>query len=1245
MNTKVLYPNWLPILEAREEIVNAIKSHQVIIVSGETGSGKSTQLPKMCLEAGRGLKGRIGSTQPRRIAAITIAKRIAEEAGEPIGQSVGYKIRFTDKVSSKTFVKIMTDGILLAETQKDPKLSEYDTLIIDEAHERSLNIDLILGLLKRLLPLRPDLKVIVSSATMETEKFSAFFWDAPVIRVGGRLFPVAVEYWPGDSELIGTDEITYVDMALEAMDSLWHKGMEGDLLIFMPTEQDVLDTCRRIRGRRYDGLHVLPLFARLPAREQQKVYRIKGLKVVVATNVAETSLTIPGIRYVIDTGLARIPRYVARTRVTTMPISPISRASADQRKGRCGRVEEGLCIRLYSEKDFLMREEFTPPEVLRANLAGVILRLLFLGLGDIGSFPFLDPPPTRSIKDGFATLEELGAIERKGDRIELSRAGRIMARMPLDPRVARMLIEARETGTTKEICVIASALSIQDPREVPAGDVRESALPGEAFKDPRSDFMTILNIWEGLREYCKGHYSPSRVKGFCRRHSLSYLRIREWLDVNRQLNEILGQYLSFRNRRPKPSFPKDTPLYDRIHRAVLSGFLSNIAVRKEKKNYMGVKGKELMIFPASALHGKAPEWIVAAEMVKTSRLFARTVASIDPKWAEELGQHLCNITYLNPRWDKNRGQVVATAQVSLFGLVLSCDKTVSYGKINPRKAHEIFISHALVRGDIDPTPPFLSYNLSLVKKVRDMEERLRRPLLVAEQEMARFYSERLQGVYNVYGLKEAIKKNGGDEFLRMSISDLMAQEPEGEELKQYPEETALGPFKVAIRYKFSPGDPRDGVTLCVPFSAAPQVPVWEVDRAVPGLARKRIEAMVRGLPGKYRKLLVPLPEKISQLTDEILKGAEGGPLASRLAQIICQKFGVEIPASVLASVEVPEYLHPRIALVDERGREIKTGRDPSVLSQGDKIPFEGPLKEKWEAARNKWERFDLKRWDFGDLPDRVEVADGIVAIPILEDSETQVNLRLFLDPKKAPTSHKEGVSALYCKVFSKELKFVRRTLKLSIDLERLSGYLGGREALVGSIIETAIYRLFRKDIRRAREFEEWGKVALSRLSSTAKALSSHAEAILKAYHDVRSKLYAMESNGGPGGEVVSTFCARIRKELDRLVPRDFLKAYEQKRLIHIPRYLKALAIRIDRAQYHLEKDRRKDLQVKEFHDTLEEMKKGLSGASPERQKAIEEFAWALEEYKVAVFAPELKTAQKVSPPILREMIAQIQRMV
>ncbi|MGE5840197.1 MAG: ATP-dependent RNA helicase HrpA, partial [Deltaproteobacteria bacterium] len=701
---RVSFPESLPITAKREKIVRLIRENQVVIVSGETGCGKSTQIPKMCLEAGRGTAGRIGCTQPRRIAAITIAHRIAEELGEEIGRSVGYKIRFREKAGKQAFIKIMTDGMLLAETQGDPQLYEYDTLIIDEAHERTLNIDFILGMLRTLLPRRPELKVIITSATLDTEKFSAAFGNAPVVTVEGRTYPVEVEYLPIDADLEEAGDLTYVDMAVKAVDGLRENKRYGDVLVFMPTEEDILETCERLEGRRYPGTTVLPLFARLPASEQGRVYSVSGSKIVVATNVAETSLTIPGIRYVIDTGLARISRYLPRTRTTSLPISPISQSSADQRKGRCGRVQHGVCIRLYSEEDYASRPLFTPPEIQRSNLAEVILRMLALRLGHPSEFPFLDPPGERSIKDGFDLLTELGAVIREGEQPVLTAKGKLMARMPLDPRISRMMIEASQEGGLGEVAVIAAALSIQDPRERPVEKAQQADQAHGPFKDPDSDFLTLLNIWNRYHREWESLKTQNKMRKFCKQHFLSYPRMREWVYTHEQITGILKEQKIIVQEGSQEL------RYGRIHRCVLSGFLSNIALKKEKNMFQAARGREVMIFPGSTLFNKSPAWIVAAEMVKTSRLFARTVAKIEPEWIQPLAGDLCKSTTFEPHWDMNRGEVRAFEQVSLYGLVIVPRRPVSYGPIAPEEAHRIFVQQALVEGDVGEPLPFLSHN-------------------------------------------------------------------------------------------------------------------------------------------------------------------------------------------------------------------------------------------------------------------------------------------------------------------------------------------------------------------------------------------------------------------------------------------------------------------------------------------------------------------------------------------------------
>ena len=789
----------LPITDRKGDIIDAISKNQVVIISGETGSGKTTQIPKFCLAAGRGIAGKIGCTQPRRIAATTVAHRIAEELGEKIGRSVGYKIRFKDKTRHDSYVKIMTDGILLAETLSDPYLNEYDTIIVDEAHERSLNIDFVLGILKKLIKKRKDLKLIITSATIDTEKFSKAFDDAPVIEVSGRMYSVDIRYLPAcpDSEKQGQDaknDLSHVEMAADAVNTINREGQYGDILVFMPTEQDIRETCELLEGRNYKNAFIYPLFARLPASEQSKIFsRPPGRKIIIATNVAETSITIPGIRYVVDTGLARISHYTPRSRTTALPVVPISRSSADQRKGRCGRVENGICIRLYSEEDFLSRHLFTMPEILRSNLAQVILRMIALNLGDISDFPFIDRPAKKSVKDGFDLLLELGAITEEpgrsrpkgASRFILTKKGRLMSKIPIDPRLSRMLIEAQEEGCLKEVTVIASVLSIQEPRERPAEKASEADEVHSKFADPASDFITLLNIWDTYHDTWRRVKSINQMKKYCRAHYLSFKRMREWRDIHSQISAILEEnVLKGKDKKAVLKITKNkngkgrpevfTPFYSAVHKSILSGFLSNIAVKKEKYFFTAAKGKEVMIFPGSGLFNKSKTWIVAAEMVETSRLFARTVANIESSWLEALGIDLCKYTYLSPHWERNRGEVVASEQVSLFGLIIEPGRPVSYGKINRDEASDIFIRSALVEGDMRRPLDFMKHNKRLIDEIKDMENRLRRrDLLVGDQEIFEFYTERLSGIYDIRTLRKRLKKKGSDKFLLISREDLL----------------------------------------------------------------------------------------------------------------------------------------------------------------------------------------------------------------------------------------------------------------------------------------------------------------------------------------------------------------------------------------------------------------------------------------------------------------------------------------
>ncbi len=1114
----------LPIFTKKDEIIEAIVKHPVIVVSGETGSGKTTQLPQYCLAAGRGIDGLVGCTQPRRIAATTVSRRIAEELGQENGEAVGYKIRFKDRTRKGGYIKIMTDGILLAETQSDRHLSAYDTIIIDEAHERSLNIDFILGILQTLVNERDDLKLIITSATIDTKKFSKAFGNAPVIEVSGRMYPVDVQYIPPETGPSPNGELTHVEMAVQAVKRVLNQSRAGDMLVFMPTEQDIRETCELLEAQTPEGTRVMPLFARLTAVEQSRVFaRLARRKIIVATNVAETSITIPGIKYVIDSGLARISRYSPQTRTTSLPVVPVSRSSCDQRKGRCGRVQNGVCLRLYSEDDYQARPQFTPPEIIRANLAEVILRMIALKLGDVLDFPFIDRPDLKSIKDGFNLLSELGAItkqqsakgkaqsvkckedgvearcqvsgvrkrremafddaqtpSRKLDKeVKLTDKGRLMARIPLDPRLSRMLIEAQQERCMAETVIIAAALSIQDPRERPIEKAGEADRMHAGFDDPDSDFVTLLNIWKRYHAHWQKVKSSNQMKKFCREHYLSFKRMREWRDIHSQILAILKEHRmgnaesGMRNAEAKKrkaeltqsgNLKMSETQYEKIHKSVLSGFLSNIAMQKEKNIFRAGKGKEVMIFPGSGLFNKARSWVVAAEMVETSRVFARTVANIDNCWLEALGGDLCRRTYLDPHWEKNRGEVVASEQVSLFGLIIEPGRKVSYGKVNPAEASQIFIQSALVNGDVKKPFAFMKHNQRLIDDIIDIENRFRRrDLLIDEQRIFEFYQERLPEIYDIRTLARFLKPKKNDRFLRMEKDALLAYAPDDEQLDQYPNRLDIENHSLECSYCFDPGKDDDGVTVKVPSTLAPSVAPDSMDWLVPGLYPEKIETLIKGLPKAYRRKLVPVKNTVDVIIREMPKTQTS--LISALGDFIYRRFGLDIPASAWSQDSLPDYLKMRVAITAPDGKELQAGRDANILRQAAAgIDKSDELK----AARIKWEKNGITRWDFGDLPEFVsdtgQKSGRWMAYPALEisGSEKQVNLRLYRRQDKALTAHRQGVAALFAIHFAKDIKFLKRQLALPADKAFMADYFGGAQSLVKQMVDRVVQDLFAK---------------------------------------------------------------------------------------------------------------------------------------------------------------------------------------
>ena len=1314
---EIVYDPALPIIEKKADIIQAIIDAPVVIVSGETGSGKTTQLPKFCLEAGRGSKGVIGCTQPRRIAAITVAGRIAEELNEPLGQTVGYKIRFSDHTSRQSRIRIMTDGILLAETLNDPLLNRYDTLIVDEAHERSLNIDFILGITRTILQKRRDLKLIITSATIDTEKFSQAFDNAPIIEVPGRMYPVETRYQPPEAPALSdeAEEPAPLEHAVHVIRTLCRREQRGDVLVFMPTEQDIRETCEMIEGERFPNMTVFPLFARLSAADQARVFSpVTGRKIIVATNIAETSLTIPGIRYVVDTGLARISRYTPRSRTTSLQVTPISRSSADQRKGRCGRVENGVCIRLYSEEDYLARPLYTRPEILRSNLAEVILRMLALKLGTVTDFPFIDKPDSRSIRDGMDLLMELGAVQKmkKGspesveDHLQpgenttpsppfseaglaLTHEGRLMSRIPVDPRLSRILIQSRDEKCVPEAVIITAALCIQDPRERPVDKAREADAMHRVFSDPSSDFIGLLNIWNQFQEASRGEKRLALLRKFCTRHFLSFKRMREWQDIHAQLSDIVNESgLGAQSSRPPetsapPPEPPASPRtkssavfaalqqaqaqkavrhlkpgagqsafserYGAIHRAIVSGFLSNIAMKKEKNIFRATRDREVMIFPGSSLFNKAGNWIVAAEMVETSRLFARMAAVIDPAWLEELGQALCRYSHSQPHWERSRGEVVALEQVTLFGLVIVSQRPVSFGRIHPEEASAIFIRSALVEGDILKPFPFMTRNQTLIDDVLEMENKIRRKgILISEDDLFAFYRRRIPDHICDIRTFQKFLRDHGQEHLCMTQEDILRYAPDPEELSLYPDQVKLGNHLFDCLYHFRPGAPEDGLTVQIPSKTAAAVPRESLNWMVPGLFREKIEAMIKALPKTSRKQLVPVSQSAEIIAREMPRG--DGTLAHALSRFIYQRFGVDIPASAWSEETLPDHLKMRIAITDTEGNIIHSGRDIAVLDHQRPEPI---CRSTLNITRKKWERTGIMNWDMETIPESIPIpeeggANG-VAFPALSASRdgnhNGVTLRLFEDAAEASEHHRSGVAALVEIIHPREMQFLRKYLTIPRNRILSAERWGGAAKLQRKLYQTIIQRLFSRDVRTREDFQALVEKTLPIMHTYAATLMNACLDVLDAAAEACGVLEGLIQNH-PGNTVARQFWAGLEKQLDILAPDDFMMQYAPERFPDLIRYIRAIAIRGQRSWLDFEKDRLRAEEIRILSDRRRAIVEALSPyATDEKKKAVEDLFWMIEEYKISLFAQEIKTAFPVSRKRIEKAFEAIDRMI
>jgi ATP-dependent helicase HrpA len=1300
------FPPDLPISAKKQDIIDSIKNNQVTIITGETGSGKTTQIPKMCLAAGRGVRGIIGLTQPRRIAAVSIAQRIAAELGEECGKSIAYKIRFEEKTSSEPLIKVMTDGILLAETVKDRNLLAYDTIIVDEAHERSLNIDFILGYLRTLLAKRKDLKLIITSATIDTEKFSEAFnparlgiprlqpgeecavtrgrsryyreppapaggcsTNAPVIKVSGRMYPVGVLYRPVDPVKEEKGETTYIDEAVACVENLQQERRYEDILIFMPTEQDIRETCGLL-AKKCTGL-ILPLYARLSGSQQKLIFAAAAeQKIIVATNIAETSLTIPGIKYVIDAGLARILEYNPRSQTTGLPIKPISLSSAEQRKGRCGRVQNGICIRLYSQEDFSQKPLYTPPEIMRSNLAGVILRMLSLNLGSVNSFPFIDKPQPKSIHDGIDILRDLGALTKDdgfedADHYKLTEVGRTMAEFPLDPRVSRMLIEAKSEACVNEIAVIAAALSIQDPRERPYDKTDQASKAHALFAHPESDFLTYLNIWNRYHGSLESLPTQSKLRKFCHDHFLSYRRMIEWRDIYHQILDIIdGKNKTAKNKKPV-RIEIDQGIADKIHRCILSGYLSNIAQKKEKNFYNAAKSRAVMIFPGSGLFNRAGSWIVAAEISMTSRVFARNVANIKCEWLEDLGRDNCRYTYAAAHWEKNRGQVVALEKVTLFGLTIVEQRSVAYERINPEEARSIFIREALVTGEVSRRIPFLEHNLSLWNQVKTMEEKLRkRGLVVDEETIASLYEQRLPVISDIRSLLSLIKEKGSDEFLRFREEDLIANEPDPEEISQYPDQIKIGDAAFTCRYSFEPGKSDDGVTVNVPLGFVSRAAAENIDRYLPSLLQEKAVCLLKSLPKSLRQKL-PAPVHIAQLLLE-QESYLNKSLPQALSQLLQDKYKVTVPRDAWDLEKLPAHLNVRYSVIDEKGKEIKNSRDINLLQKelADTINTSA-----MDNIRCDWEKEGITRWDFGELPGQIPLTGihGLIgyAYPVLHVIDDSINLRLFSDQKESAVNHLQGVAALYEIHFADKLKQLKKNVALNAGMKAIAANIGNPKHLEQSIINRVKKDLFLKPWRKQEDFIQHADFLNSKILQYGQQVLVAIAPVLKAFDDTHTSLHKLMMKN-TGNSPVLKFLKDIQTELQSLVPINFTEFYTFDRMKDLPRYSKALALRAERGSLNLTSAQNKMQQVLIYSRQLQQMlapatddfiplrivikeisrfKDDISMDYPEeKKKMIEELFWMIEEYKVSLFAQELKTPYPVSPKKLNQLIEEIEKL-
>ncbi|MBT62868.1 MAG: ATP-dependent RNA helicase HrpA [Puniceicoccaceae bacterium] len=1270
------YSEELPIHQRREEIVRTIRDNQVVVIAGETGSGKTTQIPQFLLECGLGKKGFLGCTQPRRVAALSVAQRIAEELGVQYGHEVGAKIRFTDQTQAHTVIKVMTDGILLNELQDDPMLRAYEAIVIDEAHERSLNIDFILGCLRQLSERRKDLKIIITSATIDTASFAKAFDNAPIIEVSGRMYPMDTFYRPPADN----DEGDYIDAASEVICEIIDHNREGDILVFLPGERDIHELRRELEKTPARQCDLLPLFGRLANADQQRIFHPGGRRrIILSTNIAETSLTVPGIRYVVDTGLARVSRYSPHSRTQRLPIEPIAQSSANQRQGRCGRVSNGICYRLYDEQDFLARPRYTTPEIHRANLASVILRMMAFRLGDIRSFPFIDPPAENAIVGGYRLLAELGAVQAderssEPDAYRLTKLGRRLAQLPVDPTVARMLLQAQREHALPEVLVIASGLSIQDPRERPAELAKEADEMHKQFTHPESDFLTLLNIWNSYHEKLDS-LSQNKLRKFCKSHFLAYQRMREWRDIHHQLERILKERRGSKSDRPKsntktPHAPRSTPQsateqsYAAIHRSILTGLLSNIAHKEEAHNYRGPRNRKALLFPGSALFDhetakkqrkaayakktkpkpiktKAPEWIVCGEWMETSRLFARTAAKIEVEWIEQLAGDLLSIRHSEPFWSSKAAAVLCKERRILFGLEIKRSQ-VSYSRIAPDEATDIFIRNGLIEGGMKERPKFFEHNAQ-VQQAAESELARRRAgsAFWVEDNLFAFYRRQLEGIGSFAELRSYAKKHHGGsmDFLKANEDDLLPPDDSGIATEDFPRALQLGGSEIPLHYRNEPGNEEDGVTLRIPLAQVDAIQQGTLDWAVPGHLEEKIECLLRALPKQIRIRLHPLKERASELKSK-LKPSER-PLTEQLSELLRSGYGIETYKDQWHKAQLPPHLKPRIQVENTKGDALAQSRDLDTLRKQlqsksqqtaagnglDAIPA-------WQNAAAQYERENLSKWNFGDLPECIDLSGEsglpLKAYPALLSQGQQIHLRLCPDRDQAQQYTEAAWPALAEQSMGREIAWLRRDLKELKKLGILLIHLGGYEHIKDPAWAHLRRHLFQTEnclpLRQAK-FQKTLQHAQSASKGLIMQFVDRLRCVLEAREAVTLLLEQKKTSQAiiyPG----------MRAHLEQIAPNDLLDHYDFDQLAHIARYLKAMMRRAQRAKESIQRDIEKSQRIAPFEAKL----KALENLAPKaKSQLLKPYRILLEEFRVSIYAQELGTAQKVSEKRLEQL--------